>query len=165
MSFSTKKVTSLTILAKKLHYEYFAGTSTAWKMSVLRVFLVRVFPHLDWIRRDTERYSLRFQSECGKIWTRKTPNTDTFYAVLDTPLLMIGDIKNLEKCLEPIQAIRLKDNFVWDVTRLKHRSRVLCLSILFEFNFDMKSFLIKISWQMYQIKAYQFQTDRFITWN
>ena len=96
---------------------------------------------------NTERYrvSLRFQSECGKIWTRKTPNTDTFYAVLDTPLLMIGDIKNLEKCLEPIQAIRLKDNFVWDVTRLKHQSRVLCLSILFEFNFGMKSFLIKIS--------------------
>ena len=33
---------------------------------------------------NTERYSvsLRIQSECGKIWTRITPNTDTFYAVL-----------------------------------------------------------------------------------
>ena len=32
---------------------------------------------------NTERYSvsLRIQSECGKIWTRITPNTDTFYAV------------------------------------------------------------------------------------
>ena len=32
---------------------------------------------------NTERYSvfLRLQSECGKIRTRKTPNTDTFYAV------------------------------------------------------------------------------------
>ena len=33
---------------------------------------------------NTERYrvSLRIQSECGKIRTRKTPNTDTFYAVI-----------------------------------------------------------------------------------
>ena len=32
----------------------------------------------------TERYgrvSLRIQSKCGKIRTRMTPNTDTFYAV------------------------------------------------------------------------------------
>ena len=33
---------------------------------------------------NTERYfvSLRIQSECGKMQTRITPNTDTFYAVL-----------------------------------------------------------------------------------
>ena len=32
---------------------------------------------------NTEKYglSLRIQSECGKIQTRKTPNTDTFHAV------------------------------------------------------------------------------------
>ena len=32
---------------------------------------------------NAERYgvSLRNQSECGKIRTRKTPNTDTFHAV------------------------------------------------------------------------------------
>ena len=37
--------------------------NTAWKGSVFGVFLVRIFPHLDWIR------------------TRKTSNTDTFHAV------------------------------------------------------------------------------------
>ena len=33
---------------------------------------------------NTERYevSLRIQPECGKIRTRKTPEADTFYAVL-----------------------------------------------------------------------------------
>ena len=38
---------------------------------------------------NTERYgvSLRIQSECGKMRTRITPNTDTFYAVL--PFLYI----------------------------------------------------------------------------
>ena len=41
------------------------------------VFLVRIFPRADWIRR----VSLLIQSECGKIRARKTPNTDTFYAV------------------------------------------------------------------------------------
>ena len=28
--------------------------------------------------------SLRIQSECGKMWTRKTPNTSTFHAVRKT---------------------------------------------------------------------------------
>ena len=32
---------------------------------------------------NTEKYSVshRIQSECGKIWNRKTPNADTFYKV------------------------------------------------------------------------------------
>ena len=31
---------------------------------------------------EYEEISLRIQSECGRIQTRKTPNTDTFHAVL-----------------------------------------------------------------------------------
>ena len=46
---------------------------TAWKVSVLGVFLIYILPHLDWI--------CHIQSECGKIQTRKTPSTDTFHAV------------------------------------------------------------------------------------
>ena len=35
------------------------------------LFLVRIFPHSDWMRRDTKyEVSLRIQSECGKIRTR-----------------------------------------------------------------------------------------------
>ena len=45
---------------------------TAWKMTVFGVILVRIKP------------------ECGKVWTRITPNTDTFYAVYATPGLMIA---------------------------------------------------------------------------
>ena len=45
---------------------------TAWKVSVFRVFLVHIFPAF-WV--------LRIQSKCWKVWTRKTPNTDTFLAV------------------------------------------------------------------------------------
>ena len=42
-------------------------------------------PLLDWIRKDTlwtkdTKVFLGIQSECGKLRTRKTSNTDTFYA-------------------------------------------------------------------------------------
>ena len=33
------------------------------------------------------RVSLRIQSESGKIWTRKNPNTDTFHAVIITIII------------------------------------------------------------------------------
>ena len=59
---------------------------TAWKVSVFWVILDRIFPHSDWIRRDTPySVSLRIQSECGKMRTRITPNTDTFYEVVSFP--------------------------------------------------------------------------------
>ena len=46
---------------------------TVWKVSLFGVILVRVFP--------VYLISLRIQSECGKMRTRITPNTDTFYAL------------------------------------------------------------------------------------
>ena len=54
----------------------YKNTYTGWKVSVFGVLLVRIFPYSDWIRR-----SLRIQSECGKMRTRITANTDTFHAV------------------------------------------------------------------------------------
>ena len=54
---------------------------TARKLSVFGVILFRIFPHSDWIRRETS-VSLTIQSKCGKMQTRITRNTDTFYAVL-----------------------------------------------------------------------------------
>ena len=44
--------------------------TTAWKVSVFGVFLVRIFPHSDWIRRDTE-YLLVFSPNVGKYWQEK----------------------------------------------------------------------------------------------
>ena len=49
---------------------------------------------------NTERYflSLRIQSECEKMRNRKTPNTDNFYAVHNTILMLFqnGHIANKE---------------------------------------------------------------------
>ena len=48
-------------------------------MSVFRVFLARIFPRSDWIRRDTEYLSV-FSPNVGKYGPEKL-HTDTFYAV------------------------------------------------------------------------------------
>ena len=42
-----------------------AWNNTAWKVSVIGVILVRIFQHLDWIRRDTE-YLFIFSPNVGK---------------------------------------------------------------------------------------------------
>ena len=46
----------------------------------------RIFPHSDWLQRDTcilriSPCSVRMRENAGKMRTRITPNTDTFYAV------------------------------------------------------------------------------------
>ena len=57
-------------------------------MQVIRVFLllhcVRSFSGLSAFGLNAEifRVNLRIQSECGKIWTKKSPNTNTFHVVL-----------------------------------------------------------------------------------
>ena len=42
-----------------------------------------IFPHSDWIRRDTEYFSVFswMRENAGKMRTRITPNTDSFHAV------------------------------------------------------------------------------------
>ena len=51
---------------------------TAWRVSVFGVSLA-VFSRI-WTEYREKR-SVSVQSECGKMRTRKTPNTDTFHAV------------------------------------------------------------------------------------
>ena len=57
-----------------------------WSLYCVKSLRIRNFsdPNFPAFGLNTERYgvSLRIQSECGKIRTRKTPNTDTFYAAL-----------------------------------------------------------------------------------
>ena len=57
-------------------------------------------PYFPEFKLNPEKYSasLRIQSKCGKIWTRKTPNTDTFQAVLNLPLV-IDELKKLFQTL------------------------------------------------------------------
>ena len=53
-------------------------------------FLVCIFLHSDWIRRDT--ILLRIQSECKKYRLEKTPYLDTFHAVFGSyNTLILGE--------------------------------------------------------------------------
>ena len=81
-------------------------------MSVFGVFLVRIFPHSDWIRTDTEYLSV-FSPNCGKIRIRKTENTDIFHAVL-----VINTEWNVSFVVSLYhqgnrQMERWKENFIW----------------------------------------------------
>ena len=99
---------------------------TARKVPVFGVFLVRIFPHLDWIWRDIlylSRYSvsLHVQSEWGKIRNRKTPNIDTFHAVL--PLNTTHYIRRilshaLTSAISQKRQIMFRNKSLWLVAQL-----------------------------------------------
>ena len=90
-------------------------------------------PYFPAFRLDVERYSvsLRIQSECGKIQTRITPDTDTFQAVTC----------NCEngKCLpsimddsgiifdETIESYEQETNFIEKKQPIKHKISIFCL--------------------------------------
>ena len=60
-------------------YQVPEGKLISLKVSVFRVFLVRIFPHLDQIRNLQSKSS--YSVWMREIRSRKTPKTDTFYAV------------------------------------------------------------------------------------
>ena len=54
---------------------------TVWKCPNTEFSLVRIFPHSNWIRRDTEYFSV-FSPNAGKYGPEKTQYLDTFHAVV-----------------------------------------------------------------------------------
>ena len=76
------KITETTLLRPDWFFYWIWTWNTTWKVSKYGVFSGPFFPHSDW----TDRYfvSLRVQSECGKIRTRKTPYLDKFHTVKGT---------------------------------------------------------------------------------
>ena len=67
---------------------------TAWKVSKYGVFLVRIFPHSDWIRRDTSYCSV-FSPNTGKYGPEKTPYLDPFHAVM----IVVKNFKTAERLI------------------------------------------------------------------
>ena len=71
-----------------------------WSYSVQH--FSRIFPNSDWIRRNTEylSYSVRMRQSAGKMRTRISPNTDSFYAVLVVwwgPNISVTHIKSINR--------------------------------------------------------------------
>ena len=82
--------TYLTTVLKMLHLRSILSTG---KLHCVKSVRIRSYsgPYFPAFGLNTERYgeSLRIQSECGKIRTRITPNTDTLYAVFESPYFQI----------------------------------------------------------------------------
>ena len=58
-SYRTPPVTA-SVSGRLLNLPYLLASVTASKVSVFRGFLVRIFPHSDWIRRDTKHVYMFF---------------------------------------------------------------------------------------------------------
>ena len=58
------------------------GAALREKCPDTEFYLVRIFPHSDWIRRDAE-YLCVFSPNAGKYGPQKTPHLDIFYAVFN----------------------------------------------------------------------------------
>ena len=71
---------------------------TAYKVSVFEVILVRIFPGFSRIWTEygeilrISPYSVRMRENAGKMRTRITPNTDSFYAVMFVSYLFVSAI-------------------------------------------------------------------------
>ena len=61
-------------------FYYWPWISLREKCPNKEFFLVRIFPHSNWIRRDTS-YLYVFSPNAGKYGSEKTPYLDTFHAV------------------------------------------------------------------------------------
>ena len=61
-------------------FRFYTLANTAWKVSVSGVILVRIFPHSDWMRRDTPYISV-FSPYARKCGSGITLNTETFCRV------------------------------------------------------------------------------------
>ena len=94
-----------------------------YKDHCLKSVCIRSFsgPYFPAFGLNTGRYcvSLRIQSECGKIWTRETPNTDTFYA-MDDFIEVIAIWK--------LGVARIKETFGMRQLKNKKQSKKLTLS-------------------------------------
>ena len=78
------------------NFYYFYGPLQKWPFSLrekclnTEFFLVRIFPHSDWIRRDTQYLSV-LSPNAGKYGPENTPYLGTFHAVFC--LLSISKLK------------------------------------------------------------------------
>ena len=72
--------------------------STVWNVSKYGVFLVRIFLHSNWIRRDTKYLSV-FTLNAGKYGPEKTPYLDTFHAVLDKQIIVFTQYNIVKKTI------------------------------------------------------------------
>ena len=99
---------------------------TAWKVSKYGVFLVCIFAHSDWIRRDTEYLSI-FNPNAGKYRPDKTPHLDTFHTVLRLLTLSRGVERTLSYIYD--ETLILAKCSIIDIWKVLHKKWSFSLRI------------------------------------
>ena len=77
-------------------YAYIHGIKTraAWKVSVFRVFLVRIFQHLDWVRRFTSYpYSVQVRENIDQKNFEYTLGSDTEIKTTEVRINISQEVK------------------------------------------------------------------------
>ena len=74
----------ISLMRSSSHTSHILITYTAWKLSVFGVILVRIFPHFDWIRRDSQYLSV-LSPNAGKCW----PDNSEYGHFLRSAILII----------------------------------------------------------------------------
>ena len=109
----------------------FPGTLHCVKCVLIRSYSCLYFPAFG-LNMDRYSVSLRIQSECGKIRTRITPNTDTFHAV---KLSKFGCWLIVVQSRKKIDGIKKRNQ--WKMERTKKLwlnlklMQIICLSLIF----------------------------------
>ena len=96
-------------------------------------FLVRIFRHSGWMRRDNSYLSV-FSSNVGKYGPEKTPYLDTFHAMVGT-FIRLFRWKLTQKCLMLLSSIEMfRSPITWIFSNFEVRKSLL-LPLLFKCNF------------------------------
>ena len=114
----------------------FRTPSTAWKVYNTEFSLVRIFPHSEWLRRNTDYLS----PNARKYGREKNPYLDTFYAVF----LLVFDLQGLQ--LSTIKEIFKASFGQWNQTHgLKILSERFCW--IFDFSRSFYCYICDLSRQ------------------
>ena len=80
----------LALRSSAYFHEFQQNTHTAWRVSIFGVILVRIFPHLDWIRRDTPYFSV-FSPNAGNAGQNNSEYRHYLYSVTTSRPSRISD--------------------------------------------------------------------------
>ena len=115
----------------------------AWKVSVFGLFLVRIFLHTDWIRRDTPYLSV-LSPNAGKYAPEKTPYLDTFHAVILVHFRLTNNRYCTVISVKLLQKFNVLKSKLWIFAKV-YLAKLFLISISGKF-INVK-FLIYTTWQ------------------
>ena len=106
-------------------------------------FLVRIFPHSDWIRRDTPYLSV-LSPNAGKYAPEKTPYLDTFHAVILVHFRLTNNRYCTVISVKLLQKFNVLKSKLWIFAKV-YLAKLFLISISGKF-INVK-FLIYTTWQ------------------